>query len=231
MSESLELLNNVVEDILTSYEAKIENIDSFFETTQLILNEFQEPLLDTKQERGHINSQLEDLLAENEHLRRTDFNRMMQGLLSIQDEKEKEIKNLVNSYLTEQKQTIGILKENLFKIKEALAKGEGICVRESQELIGEVLAQQDKTKQDIITKLKEFQKEQCQMTQRLLELIAKGRDLRIKDLKSMLKEFQRQHKERKAQREERRREVRGRKEKVKQMLLEFKKKRAKPKLL
>ena len=224
MPETLDL-NKVVEDIVASYEVKIENIKSFFETTHLILNEFQDPLFDIKEERQVISAQLQDLLAKNEHLRRADFNWMMQGVLAIQIEKEKEIRNLVNSYLTEQKQMLNLLKDNLTKIKDALANGEGVEVKESQKLMVEILAQQDKRKQEVTSKLKDFQKEQQEMAKRLLELLSKGRELRIKDLKSMLREFQAEHKERIAQQEERKVEVQKRKGEVHGMLTEFKKKR------
>lgn len=224
MPETLDL-NKVVEDIVASYEVKIENIKSFFETTHLILNEFQDPLFDIKEERQVISAQLQDLLAKNEHLRRADFNWMMQGVLAIQIEKEKEIRNLVNSYLTEQKQMLNLLKDNLTKIKDALANGEGVEVKESQKLMVEILAQQDKRKQEVISKLKDFQKEQQEMAKRLLELLSKGRELRIKDLKSMLKEFDAEHKERRAKHEERKVEVQKRRGEVHGMLTEFKKKR------
>jgi len=224
-------LNKVVGDIVASYEAKIENIDSFFETTHLILNEFQDPLFDTKKEREVINSQLQDLLAKKEHLRRSDFNWMMRGVLSIYDEKEKEIRNLLNSFLIEQKQMLNTLKDTLTKIKDALAKGDvgnGLdrsVLIESQKLMVELLTQQDKRKQEVASKLREFQKGQQEMTKRLLELLSKGRELRIKDLKAMLREFQAQHKERLALQEERKVEVQKRKEGVRGMLVEFKKKR------
>ncbi len=224
MPETLDL-NKVVEDIVASYEVKIENIKSFFETTHLILNEFQDPLFDIKEERQVISAQLQDLLAKNEHLRRADFNWMMQGVLAIQIEKEKEIRNLVNSYLTEQKQMLNLLKDNLTKIKETIANGEGVGVKESQKLMVEILAQQDKRKQEVISKLKDFQKEQQEMAKRLLELLSKGRELRIKDLKSMLKEFDAEHKERRAKHEERKVEVQKRRGEVHGMLIEFKKKR------
>ena len=217
--------NKVVEDIVSSYEAKIENINSFFETTHLILGEFQDPLLETKEERGEINPQLEDLLAKNEHLRRTDFHRMMQGILAIQVEKEKEISNLLNTYLIEQKEMVNLLRDNLTRIKAAMANGQGVKVKESKELISQILAQQDKRKQEVSLKLKEFQKEQKEMTQALLELLAKGKELRIKDLKLMLKEFGIQHKERLARQQERKVQVQKRRGEVRGMLFEFKKKR------
>lgn len=218
-------VNKTVEDVVSSYEAKIENINSFFETTHLILGEFQDPLLEIKEERGEINSRLEDLLAKNEHLRRTDFQRMMQGILSIQVEKEREIRSLLNSFLIEQKQMVNLLRDNLSKIKGAQAVGQGVEVKESKEVIGQILAQQDRRKLEVSLKLKEFQKEQKEMIQRLLELLAKGKELRIKDLKFMLKEFDAQHKERLVRREQRKIEAQRRKGEVRGMLVEFKKKR------
>ena len=224
MPEILDL-NKVAEDIIASYEAKIENINSFFETTHLIFGEFQEPLLETKQERGEINSQLEDLLAKNEHLRRADFNQMMQGILFIQVNKEKEIRNLLNSYLTEQKQMVNLLRDNLTRIKAALANGQGVQIKESKELISQILAQQDKRKLEVSLKLKEFQKEQKEMIQRLQELLAKGKELRIKDLQLMLREFDVHRKGRLVRQEERKIEGQRRRGEVRDMLVDFKKKR------
>lgn len=231
--------NNVVENVVSSYEAKIENINSFFEATHLILSEFQDPLFDTKQERDQINGQLQDLLARNEHLRRTDFNRMMQGILAFQVEKEKEIRNLVNSFLKEQKEMVILLRDNFIRIKEVLAKGEGAGgsavsvidseqsrrIKESQRTMVDILSLQDKRKFEVSFKLKEFQKEQKQMILRLQELLAKGKELRIKDFKLMLEESNVQHKERLVQHEERKVEVKKRRRDVHSMLFEFKEKR------
>jgi tyrosine-protein phosphatase YwqE len=120
---------------------------------------------------------------------------------------------------------VNLLRDNLTRIKAALANGQGVEVKESKELINQILAQQDKRKQEVSLKLKVFQKEQKEMTQRLLELLTKGRNLRIKDLKLMLKEFDVQHKERQARQEERKIEVQKRRGEVRGMLVEFKKKR------
>ena len=159
MPETLDL-NKVAEDIIASYEAKIENINSFFETTHLIFGEFQEPLLETKQERGEINSQLEDLLAKNEHLRRADFNQMMQGVLFIQVNKEKEIRNLkkifggkfiitksVKEEIVDKPLTIKrfeleammiqqLLDDKILEMPSSLGIDDGEIVRGTQEILG-----------------------------------------------------------------------------------------------
>jgi arginyl-tRNA synthetase len=143
---------------------------------------------------------------------------MTQGVLSAQEEQESEVKNLLKGYLNQQREMAHTLRGNLAKFKDALAKGEVQRVKECHEMIKEVITNQDARKEDVTSKPKEFQKEQQEMVKKLKELLAKGRDLRIRDFKSMLEEFNISHKERITRREERREEVQG-------MLGNFKKKR------
>ena len=206
MSELLDL-KNVVENVISSYETRIESVGAIFDTTHQILDDFQEASLGNKEEGRKISAQLRDILAHNEHLRKKDFDSMTQGVLSAQEEREAEVKNLLKGYLNQQREMARTLRENLAKFKDALAKGDVQRVKEFQEMIKEVLANQDARKEEVTSKLKEFQKEQQEMAKRLKTLLAKGRELRIKDLKSMLQEFRTQHKERLAHQIERRNEV------------------------
>lgn len=218
MVKALDLKN--IEDIISSYETRIESISSIFDTTYLILSDFQEATLNNKEEREKVNTQLRDILAKNEHLRRKDFDNMMQGLLSAQDQREREVKNLLRNYLNDQKAMAQALRENLRNFKESLAKGKVQRVKEFQASIKEILAKQDKRRNEVTSKLKEFQNEQNLLSSRLRELLVKGREVRIRDLKSMLRGFE-------AHRERRFAHQRKRKEEVAEMLNGFKKARAK----
>jgi transcription termination factor NusB len=211
-------MNDIVNDIVSSYEARIQSIGAIFDTTHQILEGFHDSFLDTKQEREKVNAELRESLARNESLRKKDFDNMMKGILSTQDEREKEVRNLLNSYLNEQREMAQILGESLGKFKDSLARGEVQRVKEFQALIKGILAKQDERKDEVSSKLKEFQKEQNELASRLKGLLAKGREFRIKDLKLMLNEFKKQHRERIALWE-------GRKEEVRSMLGDFKKKR------
>lgn len=211
-------MKNIVENIVSSYEARIQGIGAIFDTTHQILEGFQDSFLDTKQEREKVNAELRESLAKNESLRKKDFDNMMQGILSTQDEREREVRNLLNRYLNEQKEMAQTLRDNLAKVKDALARGEAGRVKEFQVFIKEILASHEERKEEVASKLKEFQKEQQEVAKRLKELLAKGRELRIRDLKLMLKEFKEQHQKQIAIREERREEVCS-------MLGEFKKER------
>jgi hypothetical protein len=214
MSEASDL-KKVVENIISSYEARIQDMASIF-----VLGDFRESILNTKEERERINTRLRDILAEKEHLRRKDFDHMMQGILSTQEEREREARSLLNSYLGEQKEMAQALRKNLEGFRDSLSKGEAGRVKESQALIKEILTKQEKRKEEVTSKLKEFQKEQRELAERLKRLLTKGSDLRIKDLKSTLEDF-------KAQREKRLALRKRRKEEVAEMLEGFKKARQK----
>ena len=199
--------NNVVKDIVASYEGLIQGIGASIDAAPLILSEFQESILNKKHEGEKINIPLQDVLAKNTSLRKKDFNNMMNGILSSQDRREKEASNLLRDYFNDQKNISQGVRENLGRFKDALVRGEAERVKRFHALIKGILAKQEERKKEVISKLKEFQKEQQEIIKRLKELLAKGRELRIKDFKSMLKELNAQNKERAARREERRKEV------------------------
>jgi len=201
-------MKDIAENIVASYEARSRSIGSLFDTTHQILEGFQNSFFDTRQEREKINDQLRENLTKNESLRRKDFDLMMQDILSAQEERERQVREGLNTYLAEQREMIHTLGDNLAKFKDALAGGEAHRVKEFQALIQEILAKQDERKNEVTSQLKEFQKQQQELAKTLKELLAKGRELRIKDLKRMLGEFQARRQERLAGQGERRRDVR-----------------------
>jgi hypothetical protein len=209
---------NVLENIISSYEARIQSIEAFFETTGQIFQGFQESLLSTRAEREKINNQLRESLAKNGSLRKKDFDGMMSVISSYLDQSEQEVRQLSHRYLREQTKLVQQLRESLRNFKDALTEGQTEKVRELQTLIKEILTRQDESKIEVTSKLKEFQQGQQQTSEMLKDLLAKGEKLRIRDFKATLGEFKRQRAERIAYQERRRREV-------KDMLSEFKAKR------
>jgi hypothetical protein len=215
MSQNLDVKS--IEDIISFYETGIQGIEDIF-TDNLILEEFQESNIDTKQEKEKINERLRDILAKNESLRKKDFDNMMQGILLSQEQREKEVKNLLRDYFNDQKNIAQALREDLKKFKDFLVRGEVERIKEFHSLIKEIIAMQAERSNEITAKLKAFQKEHHEMIKKFKELLAKGKDLRIGDFKLMLKEFNGCYKERITQQEERR-------EEVQRMLGEFRKER------
>jgi len=209
---------NILENIISSYEARIQSVEAFFEATGQIFHDFQDSLLSTRQEREKINDQLRENLARNGSLRKKDFDRMMGIISSYLDQSEQEVRLLSGKYLGEQTKLAQQLRESLRNFKEALTEGHAQKVRELQTVIKEILSRQDESKIEVTSKLKEFQQGQQQTSEMLGDLLSRGEDLRIRDFKAMLTEFKKQRKERIACQEQRRREV-------KELLGEFKAKR------
>jgi len=202
-------LMNVVENVISSYKSSVMSIENLFDATYQFSRDFHELILSTKQNEKRIIEKLRENFAKNESLRMKDFDNMTQGILSTQDEREKEIKDLLKTYMNDQKEMANILGRGLAKFRESLAEGEGEKVKELRVLLKENLAKQEEKKEKITFALKKFQKEHQEMIKRINELLAKGKELRIKDLKSMVKEFKLQYEKRMVHNEERRDEVRS----------------------
>ena len=198
---------NKVTDMVSSFEDRIHAIGSIFDSSYCLVEEFQQTLVDTRDERNKLNTDLKENLAMNISFRKKDFDNMLPSILSIQDGKEKIIRNSLNSYLDEQKELVLVLRGNLKKFKDALAQGEIQRLKEYRILIKEILTIQDDRKTEIILELKEFQRDQQEMAKKMKELLAKGRELRIRDLKAIFKEFKNQRNERKSLNVERRNKI------------------------
>jgi uncharacterized phage infection (PIP) family protein YhgE len=183
----------------------------------MVLGEFQESMSNAREEKEALHVRLRETLARNESLRKKDFDVMMNTILLSQDDREREVKKLLHNYLTEQREMAGQLKENLGTFREGLNTVNIGRINEFHEMLTDILKKQEERKAELAARLKILQKEQGQLSRSLGELLSKGRDLRIRDLKTMLKQFEAQSRERVAQRWER-------KERVQKMLHTFRKK-------
>lgn len=195
MLESTDI-KDAMEDIVSSYEERIENISSTFDTVNLIFDDLQESFFTSKAGREQVTTELRDILAANEHLRKNDFDVMMQGIVKSVEEQKEEVKDLLKSYFIENRAIADALKENLGNFKASLAKGEIDRVKEFKPLLKNILTEQEKRKEYVTSRLKEFQKEQSELSATVRELLAKGEYLRIRDFKSMLKDFKQQSEQR-----------------------------------
>ena len=176
------------EEIISSYEEKMKSISAIIDT-QTVLGEFQESMSTTKQERERLRAELRDVLAKSESLRKKDFDTMMSAILSSQDVREKEVRDLLNNYLAEQKDMARTLREGLGSFRGSLNKDNMDRIKEFHQMLQEVLKEQEERKAEVTAKLKAFQEEQSELSSTLVGLLSKGRELRIKDLKQMLRQF------------------------------------------
>ncbi len=200
-------LKGFVDEIISSYEDRLRSITSIIDNTRMILGEFQESMANTRQEREDMKIRLRDTLAKNESLRKKDFDAMMNTILMSQDDREKEVRSLLDNFLMEQKEMTTTLREGLSGSRDALNQDNASRLAEYHQLLKQILDDQEQRRQEVVGKLKTFQREQKELSYTLGQLLSKGRQLRIKDLKSMLKGFEMQSLERTTYRIKRKEDV------------------------
>ena len=141
MADSLNV-QRTVEEIISSYEERLQSIAVIIDNTQTVLGEFQESMSNTRQEREKLKIELRDTLARNESLRKKDFDAMMNTILSSQDDREREVRGLLSGYLAEQRDMARALRESLGGFKGSLNRDNIDRVKEFHQMLQDILKKQ-----------------------------------------------------------------------------------------
>jgi len=160
-------------EIVSSYESRISAVAMSIDSTHRILEDF-------KIKRVEISNQLRETLAKEGSLRKKDFNEMMKDILSHQDEREKQVRDSLKTFLEEQKRIAEIIKKNL-------AEGKKVKINDFKKMLQDIQARQKTREDEVKTMLKEFRKEYEEMATSLRSLLDKAEAIRIKDFKETIK--------------------------------------------
>jgi len=166
-------MKRVAEEIVSSYESRISTVASVVDNTHQLLNDF-------KIKRNEMSNQLKETLAKGESLRKKDFDRMMEDILSHQEEREKQVKELLKRFFEERKETAQLINKNL-------REREGIRIEDFKKILADIQAKQKAREEEVSRRLKEFQEEYREMAESLRSLLNKGESIRIKDFKDMVR--------------------------------------------
>jgi hypothetical protein len=164
--KTVEQMRNLTQDLIASYDARVDTIGTIIDNTYQALDDF-------KDKRAKLSGELKETLAKRGSLRKKDFDRMMNGILLSQEEREKEVKQSLKNFIKEQK-------KEAFELKDALTKGEVERMKKAQIEIEKGVA-------EVKELLKEFDEQQKELTEKLRKLLTKGKDLKIKDFKEMIR--------------------------------------------
>lgn len=201
-------------ELITSYESRIATVEELmttaYQATETSGGSFD--ILDEERER--LKTGLQKTLTKNCSLRRKDFNRLMERVLSdsnknrvaIQEEQSR-VREKVKEYLDEQKQLASYLRQQLVELtQEKTAKGSLDAV------IGNIKAMYENKGQPLFAMLHDFQlhleafrREQEEINCKLQRLVDRGEALNLEDVRQL--EAAKAHQDRKANRELRREEV------------------------
>jgi len=204
-------MKEVVKAIIASYEDRISTIRKITEATYQILESYQEEMHRTKEERKRLNAQLQEMLTRQQHLRRKDFNKMMEEISLGINKRKREIeenrdlvREKLRDYFDEQKNTATTLRKKLFVFTDDLKKDESTRIKDFKLFLRNIQIQQEKRENEVKEMLRGFQekseifrRDQEQIAQTLRDLLSKGGSLRIRDFKVTLAEIQAQQRKRK----------------------------------
>ena len=168
-------MKKVAQDIVSSYQSRISTVATLIDNTHQILEGF-------KTKRDEMSNHLKETLAKEESLRKKDFDNMMEDIFAHQDEREKQVKDLLRTFFEEQKEIAQTLKKNL-------AEGEKVKIDEFKKMLEDIQARQRARESEAKTVLKEFQEEYKEMAESLRSLLNRGEAIQIKDFKEMVKDI------------------------------------------
>ena len=168
-------MKRITEELVSSYESRIANVAMIIDNTHKIIEDF-------KDNRNEMSNHLKERLAKEEFLRRKDFDKMMQNVLLMQDRREEEVRDLLKTFLEEQKEIAEI-------IKKQLADGNKVRLEDFQSLLNTIRKRQTQSGNEVKIMLKQFHEEYEEMTKSLNDLLRKGKTVRIHDFKLMLKDI------------------------------------------
>jgi len=215
-------MKKILKDIVTSYDNGISEVRTIIENTYQVLEEYQNDVVQSKEDREKIKTQLREALTNQQHLRRKDFDRMIEkisgGITNRKEEIEKNqhiIREELRGYLDNQKDIAATLRERLAGFTDHLKDNESNRLIDFKIFLKSLQTQQEKRGEEVRRMLEGFRKEleiyraeQMLMSKTLRDLLSKGNSLRIRDFKVAILEIQAQQRERKALWQEERKKVR-----------------------
>ncbi|MBT9137416.1 MAG: hypothetical protein DDT30_01456 [Dehalococcoidia bacterium] len=166
---------NSIETVIDSYEARVKTVGALMKKTVEVLKRF-----DLEQEEKVV--ELRDLLAKAESLRRKDFDNSMAKIWARRREKEEKVSHTLDGFLKEQEELVAWL-------RKVIADGH-IGLEEFKLLSQNILTRQKEAEGELSRMLRELHLEQEELGTGLKRLLQKGKGVRIKDFKAMIKAIQ-----------------------------------------
>lgn len=146
-SEQKRNLEDLAQDIITAYDARIKVVGEIVEDTHKMISNF-------RQQRENMSKELREILAKCESLRKKDFDRMMADIVMKQNEREEEVKKMLEDFRKEEE----VMAE---KIKNLLGKGEKVRIEDLKKMMRKIKKEQaQRTTETSVSVTEQLQKMQ-----------------------------------------------------------------------
>lgn len=185
-----------IETILTSFEERIQKIEAAFSTSEAVYDssnvltkDFQQSLLELRNERTQLNTMLRENLAKKGSMRKNDYDCFMDDIFLLLNEKEKEAESQFYQYIGDQKQMVLFLRQGILDIKSMEQENHKEKIAAFKSMLDNTLVEQQLSKECAITKFKEFQHLHKKITSKFKQLLDQDNIIFCRDIKNIKKQL------------------------------------------
>lgn len=127
--------NEMVEEIIKAYAARLEVVKGIVNNTHGLLAEF-------RIKRETISSQLREFLAKSESLRKKDFDGMMKKILTMQRQREDNVKGVLQVFQQEEEAIVE-------RLRNLAGKGDAVRIKDFKRMLAKIKDEQQKREKDM----------------------------------------------------------------------------------
>lgn len=201
-----EEVGGIVDEVLSVYEESVGTVEQIVSAPYRFV-ELEGEIFNTRKESGQIFVTLKELLANNDSLRKKDFDCMMSRILDAQEERASEVRDMLRSYFDGQREMASVLREKLRVFRADLGGENQEFIRQFRAFADNLFQEREQRRGYVEGKLHEYNQSQQEIAGALRKLLEKGKELRFRDLKNLLTEFENSRVKRKREQSEREKEV------------------------
>ena len=183
--EAGEELRALANSIIDSYEMRVSTVNTLMAQANNILKAFQTEL-------EEMVALLRDNLAKSESLRKKDFEHMIKDVIERRMQREQEAEQSFKLFQKEEEEMIARLRAIVFS-------GNNSGLDDIEAIREDILKRQKMREKKIVKSLKCFQVEQEELRVALKKLLSKGKNVKIKDFKTMVNTLRVQQSDRDAE--------------------------------
>lgn len=185
----IDRLLTTFEDRILKIEAVFSTSEAEFDTSNFLIKDFHQSLLELKTERTYLNSMLRENLAKNGSMRKNDYDSLMEEIFTFLNERENEAEYQFNRYIEDQRQIVLFLHHGILEIKGTDLDINIEKITAFKSALDNIIKSQQHWKASAITKFTEFRHIHQKFTDKFKLLLEPEVRMFCKDIKKLKKQF------------------------------------------
>jgi len=176
-------MRRLAQSIVDSYELRVKAVGA-------LMKQAAETLENAQAQQEAAIAKLREDLAKHRSLRKRDFESMIAGVLSRRGDRKQQVAQALEEFDKGGAEIVAELRRVL------VGEGQAVTARDFAHLKTDILPRQEKRSQRVAEVLREFHREQEELSTVLSRLLSKGESATAKDLKLMVRALKVQRQER-----------------------------------